>query len=334
MSIIAPLFKPFYQYFLLFILNFYFLLTFRKKYDILLKRQYYVATGKFMAKPNTISTKKANRPQYLLKDYTNINPNFSVNRKIIHPGFQELHTHNYFEIELIIKGCGLQVLNGVPYEIKKGNFTFLTPTDFHELHFKDDTEIINISFAPSILSQNILNSFINNNTNQTYYLSETEYNTFYALMTAIINEYADSLSYRDSSILNLLNYIVIFFQRKLNKQHPETHTQAPIDIAISYIATHFKESPSLNEVATYVHFNPCYFSQLFKKATGTTYNNYLNKLKVKQAKFLLSQTDNSIIQIGFLCGFNSSSNFYLEFGKHTGMTPTQYRNSIIKNQNE
>lgn len=287
-----------------------------------------------MTKQHTLSTKKANRPQYLLKDYTSINPNFSVDRKIIHPSFQELHTHNYFEIELIVKGRGLQVLNGVPYEIKKGNFTFLTSTDFHEHTFKDDTEIINISFDPSILPQNILNSFINNDTNQTYYLSKTEYTTYYTLMNTLLNEYTDTLALRDSSILNLLNYIVIFFQRKLNKQQPKTHTQDPIDIAISYIATHFKESPSLNEVATYVHFNPCYFSQLFKKTTGTTYNHYLNQLKVKQAKFLLSKTDNSIIQIGFLCGFNSTSNFYLEFNRHTGMTPTQYRDSIIKNQNE
>ena len=288
-----------------------------------------------MKKQNaSVSAEKGNRRQYLLKDYTSINPNFFIGRKILPPSFSELHTHNYFEIELIIKGRGLQVLNGVPYEIKKGNFTFLTSTDFHEHTFKDATEIINISFDPSILPQNILNSFINNDTNQTYYLSKTEYTTFYTLMTTLLNEYMSAFSWRDTSILNLLNYIVIFFQRKLNKQQPKTHTQDPIDIAISYIATHFKESPSLNEVAAYVHFNPCYFSQLFKKITGTTYNNYLNKLKVKQAKFLLSKTDNSIIQIGFLCGFNSTSNFYLEFRKHAGMTPTQYRDSIIKNQNE
>lgn len=282
----------------------------------------------------SVSAKKGKRPQYLLKDHTSINPNFSAERKILPPSFFELHTHNYFEIELIIRGRGIQVLNGVPYDIKKGTFTFLTTTDFHEHTFKDSTEIINISFDPSLLPQNTLKSFINCDTNQLYYLSKSEYDTFYTLMTTVLNEYTETQSWRDASILNLLNYIVIFFQRKLDKQQSKTHTQTPIDIAISYVATHFKESPSLNEVAAYVHFNPCYFSQLFKKVTGITYNNYLNNLKVKQAKFLLAKTDNSIIQIGFLCGFNSTSNFYLEFNRHTGMTPTQYRNSIIKNQNK
>ena len=92
-----------------------------------------------------------------------------------------------------------------------------------------------------------------------------------------------------------------------------------MDAALTYIHIRFKESPTLGEVAAHVHYNPSYFSQLFKTYTGVKYVDYLNALKIDHAKRLLSFTDHSIIDIGFLCGFNSTSNFYLSFKKSTGV---------------
>lgn len=52
---------------------------------------------------------------------------------------------------------------------------------------------------------------------------------------------------------------------------------------------------------------------------------YLLQQRIEKAKQLLKQTERSIIEIAFLCGFNSHSHLSKQFRQLTGMTPTGYR---------
>ena len=56
------------------------------------------------------------------------------------------HWHNYFEIEIVVAGKGIHILNGSAYPVSKGDVYLLTPIDFHEIEATSDIEIINISF--------------------------------------------------------------------------------------------------------------------------------------------------------------------------------------------
>ena len=89
---------------------------------------------------------------------------------------------------------------------------------------------------------------------------------------------------------------------------------------------HFKENPTLAEVASYSGFNPNYFSQKFKETVGKTYIDYLVDLKVSYAKKLLMSSNMSITDICFSSGFTSISNFMRVFKNKYGMSPNAYRN--------
>ena len=103
------------------------------------------------------------------------------------------------------------------------------------------------------------------------------------------------------------------------------------DIAkgILYLETHFRENPSLSDVAEYAGFNPSYFSVLFHKVTGSTYTQRLNTLRVTYAKKLL-ESDMSVADICYASGFGTFSNFHNVFQKATGMSPSEYRNRCCK----
>lgn len=262
--------------------------------------------------------------RYYLKNFTTETSNLTVTRKTI-TGRHKLHCHNFFEIEFIISGGGTQYLNGTPYAVKRGNFYLLTTADFHEHEFSEPAEIINVSFDPSILPQGITKKLTEVFVDKNYYLSDEEYGKYYSLMNALLYEYDNSFSWRNDATLNLLQYIVIFFLRRLNFSETKKEPNTEIDAALTYINVHFKENPTLIEVAERAHYNPCYFSQLFKNYTGVKYVDYVNALKINHAKRLLSSTDHSIIDIGFMCGFNSTSNFFLTFKNVTGVSPYKYR---------
>lgn len=276
-------------------------------------------------------TFKSEEVRFLLKDYTSKNSNFTAVKKTI-SGKHPLHTHNYFEIEFIVRGEGVQILNGKKEPVKAGNFCLVTTTDFHEHFFSKETEIINVSFDPAVLPQSINEKLTDRTENKNYYLCGEEYDRYYSLMKILLDEYESSSEWRNAAIMHVLNFLIIFFLRKLDQTETKKTDNSEINDALTYLNIHFKESPSLQEVANYIHYNPSYFSQVFKKHTGVKYVNYLNNLKINQAKRLLAGSNDSIINVGFLCGFNSTANFFLEFKKSTGVSPYQYRKNSLNDE--
>ena len=98
-----------------------------------------------------------------------------------------------------------------------------------------------------------------------------------------------------------------------------------IRLAIAYIAGHYGEALTLEQVADHIHLNASYLSFLFKKVTDANFREYLNRVRINEARRLLLYTDIPIVEISTICGFNDQSYFTKVFKKRTGMTPKQYR---------
>ena len=94
-----------------------------------------------------------------------------------------------------------------------------------------------------------------------------------------------------------------------------------------YIQNNFYTKISLKEVADLIFLTESNFCKFFKKATGKTYSDYLNELRINEACRLLVQTEKSINQISFECGFESLSYFNRVFLNKKGVTPSKYRKS-------
>ncbi len=70
-----------------------------------------------------------------------------------------------------------------------------------------------------------------------------------------------------------------------------------------------------------------YLSQLFNRTNNSTFPEYVNALRVREAEQMLLEPDfdnYTVVSIGLEAGFNSKSAFYSAFKKHTGMSPTVY----------
>ncbi len=84
---------------------------------------------------------------------------------------------------------------------------------------------------------------------------------------------------------------------------------------------------TLDEMAAEVGLKRTRFASLFWKCTGDTPVTYLNRLRVEKARSLLRETDLSITDIAFECGFMSSQYFCNIFKKFTGISARAYRRS-------
>lgn len=81
----------------------------------------------------------------------------------------------------------------------------------------------------------------------------------------------------------------------------------------------------LSELAEMAGLSKFHFSRLFKEATGVSPSQYHLNLRMIEARRLLRETEESVINIALDVGYNNPSHFAHVFHRETGMTPSEYR---------
>ncbi|CAM4296635.1 helix-turn-helix domain-containing protein [Paenibacillus typhae] len=78
-------------------------------------------------------------------------------------------------------------------------------------------------------------------------------------------------------------------------------------------------------IADHAGISPNYLSVIFKKETGVPVNEYIQQIKIEEAKNMIMFSDTPLSEIGSLLSFSDQSYFTKIFKKHTGLTPKQYQ---------
>ena len=91
-----------------------------------------------------------------------------------------------------------------------------------------------------------------------------------------------------------------------------------------YIHENYHENPNVNDIAERVHLSTVAFCRYFKKQTGMTFTEFVNRYRISQAKTLLLKND-TIAEVCYRVGFESISYFSTLFKRIAGETPTDFR---------
>ncbi|MFD2567135.1 AraC family transcriptional regulator [Pseudotenacibaculum haliotis] len=110
----------------------------------------------------------------------------------------------------------------------------------------------------------------------------------------------------------------------------EQQDSAKIDAIYKYINQNFKEHIPLDEIADVATMTVPAFCRYFKKVTGKTFTKLVNEYRVVHATKLLSESQMSITDIAFECGFNNFSHFNKLFKEITGKSASKYRSEMKK----
>lgn len=98
-----------------------------------------------------------------------------------------------------------------------------------------------------------------------------------------------------------------------------------IKIMMEFIALHYPEKLTLNQIADSAFISPRECSRCFQENLGQSPFSYLTDYRLRKACSLLSHTSLSVTQVSTACGFNSSSYFGQSFREAFGCTPREYR---------
>lgn len=111
----------------------------------------------------------------------------------------------------------------------------------------------------------------------------------------------------------------------------EPGTSQECELVRRYIDNHFKESLTLEQLAELAHLNKFYLCHIFRRKFGTSPINYLISRRIEESRFLLRETNHTVLLISQMIGFSSLSYFSQCFRKMEGVNPMQYRKNCQEN---
>ncbi|MFC5404194.1 helix-turn-helix domain-containing protein [Cohnella soli] len=98
---------------------------------------------------------------------------------------------------------------------------------------------------------------------------------------------------------------------------------------VDYVRSHLHDPMlTIEEIAEHVSLSTRHARQLFKEVWDMTLSDYILQERVEKVKELLGTTEWTVTDIGERAGFQTKSHFFTIFKKATGMTPSQYRESL------
>lgn len=236
----------------------------------------------------------------------------------------EMHSHDYIEMEVILKGEAEHICNSDATIVKHGHCYIITPHDFHAFHPKTDVELLNIHFDLNILDEEIINV-----------LSLITYKNFYCQFAddglkricrnidIIQKEQSDKLPLSNTISKALIHEIIVDIIRASgnNINHIPTLAQK----VISYVHTNFRNNISLSDISEHFLCTPNYIGKVFTKHTGVSFNYYLNQIRLKYVCNMLRFSNLSIKKIAIMSGYSSVEYFFYIFKKYMGITPLDYK---------
>lgn len=98
-----------------------------------------------------------------------------------------------------------------------------------------------------------------------------------------------------------------------------------ISEVVDYVTLNFSNPFTMQEIAEHFDMKTNQFSRYFKRATGNTFTEFVNRLRINRACHLLMDTEKYVSTICYDVGFNNIANFNRRFLEVKGMTPSEFR---------
>lgn len=254
------------------------------------------------------------------------------------PAFEfKWHYHPEYELTLITKGNGKRLVGDSYESFETGDLVLLGPDLPHTwsseaAKYKDASAIV-IQFSESFIEKFLqLKEF----SPVADLLSASSRGLYFPNAITLFSsiELLPETSGVDkvTSLLGILSKLTTQKCKKLSSEYfnpvKGEETENRINKVCQYIQRRAADDISLEQAAGLIHLSRSAFSKFFKRATGKTFSDYVNDIRIGNACHLLTESDKAINEIAFETGFESLTYFNRVFLKKKGITPREFRSKL------
>ena len=246
-----------------------------------------------------------------------------------------IHYHDELEFIPVYEGCLAIKVDGEEYYAKSGEVIFVNSGVPHSTRCTEPTISGLIQFRE--------NDFLNSHITKVIKYS-VKFNNLSESKIKVINnkDLFDSLTRLSDEVNKKQKAFEIYVRSEIFKilgilyrcgimldteRYFATKEVQKILPALEFINKNYADNITLEDASAILNFDASYFCRIFKTATGATFTEYLNFVRVCKAEKLLTSTRKSILEISEAVGFSSISYFNRVFKKIRNRSPGNYRNA-------
>lgn len=135
-----------------------------------------------------------------------------------------------------------------------------------------------------------------------------------------------------SGFKNLIDIIIELCNCIMIQEKEAGGGHSTIEKMAQYIDVNYAENISLDFFADKYKMSPIYLSKIFKEFKGVNFSDYVNKVRMENARQLLLGSDLKIKELSVKSGYNDPNTFIKVFKKYFGVAPGEYRKMNISNE--
>ena len=257
-------------------------------------------------------------------DLTGINYSLVHGDKFVNmnsPEIDGIHLHDYFEIYINLEGDVSFFVKNHIFPISRGDIIFTRSNELHYCLYKNSC--MHKHFCLWFTENDIFSKMFEkcpNFISPDYEVKEELISCFFA--------FYDAANKNDTfeSTTHFLRVLSIIGKEAESSTAPLRHSAPPqFQNVLDFINSHYGEITNINELYSHFFISPSTLRRWFLKYVNMTPKNYLEYIKLSNAKQMLSR-GLSVTDVCYNCGYSDCSHFINIFKKNFGRTPLQYKN--------
>lgn len=227
-----------------------------------------------------------------------------------------MHMHHSFEFITVLEGNMTVNIENFRYELSGGEGVLVFPEQIHSLESTCSKHLL-VIFSPDTVSA--------------YYsshLTEIPKNSKITIPSYMMSQ-LQSLDVGSSviqrkAILYSMCAMLDENAEYLKKRNDEYGLLYSI---FDFVERNYANECSLHSMSIALGYNSAYVSHYFKEITAMSFVGYLNRCRISKACYALRNTNKSILECAYECGYSSLRSFNRNFKNIIGLTPKEYRNN-------
>jgi YesN/AraC family two-component response regulator len=229
------------------------------------------------------------------------------------------HIHSSFEIVVITKGELQIILNDKEETLREGECALIFPNQIHAFKTEKSSQHMICIFSPQLVRA---------------------YGKIFDFKVPKRNKFVLDKFYQDKireikDITNTMELKGILYSICAEFDKQAEYVEAKADknnllfTIFKFVEENYAKECSLYSLADKTSYNYVYLSKHFSKCTKMTYTEYVNRYRINEACYLLINTNNTMLDIAYECGFDCLRSFNRNFKKIMGVSPTEYKELSI-----
>lgn len=267
-----------------------------------------------------------------------------VVRKHFGDNIWHYHTHSFYEINYVLKGGCINLVEEEPVLMNEGDFILMNPGTYHIPYCESEGQLLNFIIDAEWFASHFgdvdaenpqIGKFIKNAENEKFYryllaLDNGQETKKLAEKLVLVN----SVEGKKKCLLleaAMVEFFcsVIYGENKIRLSELKGKNSNKGRKLVNYLNNNFSTA-TLEGIAEYAGYSKTHICRIFKDNVGKSFGDVLTNIRIEHAKYNLINSEKTVREIASEIGYESVEYFQRLFKRETGITPGDYRKTQIK----